>query len=175
MLHRLFPFARGLFEDKVANVWCSLDVVLKLRNLSIPFLARLRCVPTAAASWHSALAYPALACPALACPALPCLPARPMHSRAPRHGPAPVPRQPCDDPLGVSAERHWPLPFPHGEAVALCHGDDEPCLFPIFVPRCVCVQTLQRRRSRRERKKKERKKRVAGRCDLAPGQLAVSA
>ena len=22
VLHRLFPFARGLFEDKVANFWC---------------------------------------------------------------------------------------------------------------------------------------------------------
>ncbi|KAF2724436.1 glycosyltransferase family 57 protein [Polychaeton citri CBS 116435] len=24
MVHRVFPFARGLFEDKVANVWCAL-------------------------------------------------------------------------------------------------------------------------------------------------------
>src|SRR5436190_11904063 len=23
-IHRIFPFARGLFEDKVANLWCSL-------------------------------------------------------------------------------------------------------------------------------------------------------
>ncbi|GAA5850410.1 hypothetical protein JCM9279_001406 [Rhodotorula babjevae] len=32
-LHRIFPFARGLFEDKVANVWCALNVVVKLRDL----------------------------------------------------------------------------------------------------------------------------------------------
>ncbi|GAA5951426.1 hypothetical protein JCM3765_005934 [Sporobolomyces pararoseus] len=41
-LHRIFPFARGLFEDKVANFWCALNVVVKLRNLaSITTLARL--------------------------------------------------------------------------------------------------------------------------------------
>lgn len=28
--HRIFPFARGLFEDKVANVWCALNTVHKL-------------------------------------------------------------------------------------------------------------------------------------------------
>lgn len=28
-LHRIFPFARGLFEDKVANFWCASNVVLK--------------------------------------------------------------------------------------------------------------------------------------------------
>lgn len=32
MVHRVFPFARGLFEDKVANFWCALNVVIKLRN-----------------------------------------------------------------------------------------------------------------------------------------------
>lgn len=29
-LHRVFPFARGLFEDKVANLWCALNTVHKL-------------------------------------------------------------------------------------------------------------------------------------------------
>lgn len=29
---RLFPFARGVFEDKVANVWCAINVVVKLRE-----------------------------------------------------------------------------------------------------------------------------------------------
>lgn len=29
---RLFPFARGVFEDKVANVWCAINVIYKLRN-----------------------------------------------------------------------------------------------------------------------------------------------
>ncbi|CRK28273.1 hypothetical protein BN1723_018345, partial [Verticillium longisporum] len=28
MVHRIFPFARGLFEDKVANFWCALNVVI---------------------------------------------------------------------------------------------------------------------------------------------------
>jgi len=31
VLHRLFPLARGVFEDKVANVWCAVNVVYKLR------------------------------------------------------------------------------------------------------------------------------------------------
>ena len=26
VLHRMFPFARGLYEDKVANFWCSISV-----------------------------------------------------------------------------------------------------------------------------------------------------
>ncbi|KAI8802906.1 ALG6, ALG8 glycosyltransferase family-domain-containing protein [Cladochytrium replicatum] len=30
---RVFPIQRGLYEDKVANVWCSLSVVIKLRQL----------------------------------------------------------------------------------------------------------------------------------------------
>lgn len=39
---RIFPFYRGLFEDKVANVWCSLNVVIKLRQIfSTPTLAKL--------------------------------------------------------------------------------------------------------------------------------------
>ncbi|GAA5975083.1 hypothetical protein JCM21900_002433 [Sporobolomyces salmonicolor] len=41
-LERIFPFSRGLFEDKVANAWCALNVVVKLRELaSVPVLARL--------------------------------------------------------------------------------------------------------------------------------------
>lgn len=32
-LLRLFPFARGIFEDKVANVWCAINVVYKLREI----------------------------------------------------------------------------------------------------------------------------------------------
>uniref|UniRef100_A0A7E4W1K7 Alpha-1,3-glucosyltransferase n=1 Tax=Panagrellus redivivus TaxID=6233 RepID=A0A7E4W1K7_PANRE len=31
-IHRLFPFARGIFEDKVANFWCSLNVVYKIKD-----------------------------------------------------------------------------------------------------------------------------------------------
>ncbi|KAK7483460.1 hypothetical protein BaRGS_00025259 [Batillaria attramentaria] len=33
VLVRLFPFSRGLYEDKVANFWCSLSVVLKLKQM----------------------------------------------------------------------------------------------------------------------------------------------
>ncbi|XP_060775917.1 dolichyl pyrophosphate Man9GlcNAc2 alpha-1,3-glucosyltransferase [Neoarius graeffei] len=33
VLHRLFPVDRGLFEDKVANVWCSLNVLIKIKTL----------------------------------------------------------------------------------------------------------------------------------------------
>ncbi|KAK3581862.1 hypothetical protein CHS0354_032768 [Potamilus streckersoni] len=33
VLHRVFPFARGLYEDKVANIWCSISVVIKLRQV----------------------------------------------------------------------------------------------------------------------------------------------
>ena len=32
-VHRCFPFARGVFEDKVANFWCSLNTFYKLRRL----------------------------------------------------------------------------------------------------------------------------------------------
>ncbi|KAH6660341.1 family 57 glycosyltransferase [Truncatella angustata] len=32
MVHRVFPFARGLFEDKVANFWCAANVVFKLKQ-----------------------------------------------------------------------------------------------------------------------------------------------
>uniref|UniRef100_S4RXN8 Alpha-1,3-glucosyltransferase n=1 Tax=Petromyzon marinus TaxID=7757 RepID=S4RXN8_PETMA len=33
ILARIFPVSRGLYEDKVANVWCSLSVVFKIRNI----------------------------------------------------------------------------------------------------------------------------------------------
>ena len=33
VITRMFPFNRGLFEDKVANFWCSISVVLKVRNI----------------------------------------------------------------------------------------------------------------------------------------------
>eukprot|EP01087_Luapelamoeba_hula_P008806 TRINITY_DN2229_c0_g1_i1.p1 TRINITY_DN2229_c0_g1~~TRINITY_DN2229_c0_g1_i1.p1 ORF type:complete len:419 (+),score=42.23 TRINITY_DN2229_c0_g1_i1:237-1493(+) len=31
VVHRLFPVARGLYEDKVANLWCALSPILKLK------------------------------------------------------------------------------------------------------------------------------------------------
>ncbi|KAM5265684.1 dolichyl pyrophosphate Man9GlcNAc2 alpha-1,3-glucosyltransferase isoform 1-T1 [Hipposideros larvatus] len=33
VLRRLFPVSRGLFEDKVANVWCSFSVFLKIKDI----------------------------------------------------------------------------------------------------------------------------------------------
>lgn len=38
VLDRLFPLSRGLFEDKVANVWCSISVLVKLKHLVEPDL-----------------------------------------------------------------------------------------------------------------------------------------
>lgn len=41
-LSRIFPFQRGLFEDKVANFWCASNVVLKWRLwISQPALIKL--------------------------------------------------------------------------------------------------------------------------------------
>ncbi|XP_034827912.1 dolichyl pyrophosphate Man9GlcNAc2 alpha-1,3-glucosyltransferase [Maniola hyperantus] len=33
ILRRLFPLQRGVFEDKVANVWCAANVLVKLRDV----------------------------------------------------------------------------------------------------------------------------------------------
>jgi len=44
---RIFPLHRGLFEDKVANVWCSLNVAVKLRDIfSTPALAKIAAAST---------------------------------------------------------------------------------------------------------------------------------
>lgn len=40
LIHRVFPFARGLFEDKVANFWCALNVVFKLHAYPSALLQR---------------------------------------------------------------------------------------------------------------------------------------
>ncbi|KAG7443643.1 uncharacterized protein BT62DRAFT_321941 [Guyanagaster necrorhizus] len=46
-IHRIFPFARGLFEDKVANFWCLTNVLIKWRLLlSVQSLVRLSTVLT---------------------------------------------------------------------------------------------------------------------------------
>lgn len=49
LIHRVFPFARGLFEDKVANFWCALNVVVKLRDYPQALLQRASLVATLAA------------------------------------------------------------------------------------------------------------------------------
>ncbi|KAK9472520.1 ALG6, ALG8 glycosyltransferase family-domain-containing protein [Dipodascopsis tothii] len=36
VLHRIFPFARGLWEDKVANLWCTANTAVKLKSLFLP-------------------------------------------------------------------------------------------------------------------------------------------
>lgn len=33
VIHRMFPWARGLFEDKVASFWCTLNNVVKINRL----------------------------------------------------------------------------------------------------------------------------------------------
>ncbi|XP_041474928.1 dolichyl pyrophosphate Man9GlcNAc2 alpha-1,3-glucosyltransferase-like isoform X2 [Lytechinus variegatus] len=56
IIHRIFPFARGLFEDKVSNVWCSLNVLIKLKNkLSQPSLIQLSLASTLISLAPSAL------------------------------------------------------------------------------------------------------------------------
>ncbi|KAI8394064.1 glycosyl transferase [Radiomyces spectabilis] len=47
VIHRIFPVARGLYEDKVANVWCTLNIFIKLRHmLSLTATVRLSLVVT---------------------------------------------------------------------------------------------------------------------------------
>lgn len=48
MVHRVFPFARGLFEDKVANFWCAANVVFKLRHYPTALLQQLSLAATLA-------------------------------------------------------------------------------------------------------------------------------
>ena len=45
-IHRIFPFARGLFEDKVANVWCAIHTLHKLNTYPIPLLQRISLLST---------------------------------------------------------------------------------------------------------------------------------
>ena len=33
VVSRIFPFARGVFEDKVANFWCTLNILVKIKTL----------------------------------------------------------------------------------------------------------------------------------------------
>lgn len=34
VIHRIFPFNRGIFEDKVSNIWCLVNVLYKLKNVN---------------------------------------------------------------------------------------------------------------------------------------------
>ncbi|KAL1963399.1 hypothetical protein VTN77DRAFT_8415 [Rasamsonia byssochlamydoides] len=40
VIHRIFPFARGLFEDKVANAWCAIHTFYKLHRFPSSTLQR---------------------------------------------------------------------------------------------------------------------------------------
>lgn len=43
LLQRIFPIARGVFEDKVANFWCCTNIFIKYKDIySNEFLAILR-------------------------------------------------------------------------------------------------------------------------------------
>ncbi len=46
IIYRIFPFARGLFEDKVANVWCAIHTIHKLNTYPIPLLQRVSLLST---------------------------------------------------------------------------------------------------------------------------------
>jgi alpha-1,3-glucosyltransferase len=48
-IHRVFPFARGLFEDKVANVWCALHTFHKLHQYPSALVQRAALLATSAA------------------------------------------------------------------------------------------------------------------------------
>ncbi|KAG4303643.1 hypothetical protein PCANB_000099 [Pneumocystis canis] len=46
-IYRIFPFKRGLWEDKVANVWCALNIIIKLKQkYSTENLAKLSLIAT---------------------------------------------------------------------------------------------------------------------------------
>jgi alpha-1,3-glucosyltransferase len=48
-IHRIFPFARGLFEDKVANLWCALHTFHKLHRYPTTLVQRAALVATSTA------------------------------------------------------------------------------------------------------------------------------
>ncbi|PLN82490.1 ALG6, ALG8 glycosyltransferase [Aspergillus taichungensis] len=41
IIHRVLPFARGLFEDKVANAWCAIHTFYKLHRFETSLLQRM--------------------------------------------------------------------------------------------------------------------------------------
>lgn len=47
-VHRIFPFARGLFEDKVANIWCTIHTFHKLNQYPSTMLQRAALAATSA-------------------------------------------------------------------------------------------------------------------------------
>ncbi|XP_058123969.1 probable dolichyl pyrophosphate Man9GlcNAc2 alpha-1,3-glucosyltransferase [Anopheles ziemanni] len=49
LVHRIFPVARGVFEDKVSNVWCVVNVLVKLKNFPVTTMALICLLCTALA------------------------------------------------------------------------------------------------------------------------------
>lgn len=72
IIHRVFPFARGLFEDKVANAWCAIHTFYKLHRFEASLLQQVSLgatlasilVPCAIVFRHprASLLLPALSC-----------------------------------------------------------------------------------------------------------------
>lgn len=62
IFRRVFPFGRGLWEDKVANTWCATNILIKWRSLySTPTLQKLRYDPSlSSASSLSSQEFPGL-------------------------------------------------------------------------------------------------------------------
>ena len=54
-IHRIFPFARGLFEDKVANMWCAIHTFHKLHNYPLGQMQRISTVITLVSIWPSTM------------------------------------------------------------------------------------------------------------------------
>jgi alpha-1,3-glucosyltransferase len=48
-IHRIFPFARGIFEDKVANIWCAIHTFHKLHVYPATAVQRLALAATTTA------------------------------------------------------------------------------------------------------------------------------
>ncbi|KAL8668844.1 MAG: hypothetical protein Q9168_006541 [Polycauliona sp. 1 TL-2023] len=54
-IHRIFPFARGLFEDKVANMWCAIHTFHKLHQYPQGQMQRISTVITLISIWPSTM------------------------------------------------------------------------------------------------------------------------
>lgn len=55
IVHRIFPFSRGLFEDKVANFWCAAHTFYKLHVFPATQLQRLSLAATVTAALPSCI------------------------------------------------------------------------------------------------------------------------
>lgn len=46
VVHRIFPMARGLYEDHVASFWCAISPAFKFRDFPVQSMAKLRLAST---------------------------------------------------------------------------------------------------------------------------------